>query len=491
MRNVDLPYGDTFSPGALNSPSQSKCELAIILEIGENSTSPQDLEKKIMNQFGKSQSLAANSRRSIASYGIITAPQDTTLTELGEELYVIRNDTDNLYNRFAEHILLHLHGLSVLEIISDLQAEGKSTNDESLIPAINNRTGLYAGTPSGNYWNYMRKWLQEADVLDGKGNNYSISWKKVAELTGAPRSELGVLKDLTYTQRAFLLTLARLNPSGPVDPSQIRSIAEVVFEIQFPHKQFANEVLEPLSDEDFIDYVKGGRGAGEIELTDRLEAEVIAPLIEIIARRKDIPQSILRATYDDIFEEIDNDDHNVRGEALEKLAIKIGRLLGLEFRGWQTRGPDTGYSEVDVVFDSATTHFDRWQIQCKNPSDRSGAGITNSTVAREAGIAQRLQSNVLLMITTGNVSGNARAFARQLMSITNLTIIFLDRTDLEEFDGDPGGLVDSLEDQTMEIRQMRSLGTRDLSEPYGRADTNFSDRSEQLEEMIRSITDED
>lgn len=491
MPDVDLPYGDKFTPGSLTPSDGSSPELAVILEIIAEASSADELEDAIADRFDTRQSLAENCRRSIAAYGLIQGPQDPTPTDPGTELYELRDDPDTLYERFAEHILLNLHGLTVLQVIGDLQAEGEDTTAASLNRAINNRTGIYAGTPDANHWSYMKQWLDKGGVISGRGNSYSIDWQKVEELTGAPEQDLEALQSLSHVQRTFLLTLARLDPSGPVDAADVRTLAEAVFELQFPYKRFADEVLHPLHDQDFVEYEQSGRGAGTVAPSDRLETDVIVPLIEIISRRKDIPRDILRTPYDAIIDDLEDDDHNTRGEALEKLAIKIGRLLDLEFRGWQTRAAETGHSEVDVVFDSTSTTFDRWQIQCKNPEDRTAVGVSPQTVAREAGVARRLQSNVLLLITTGRVSDTARSFARQVMVTTNLSIHFLTGEQLDEFEGDPTVLVEELERQAREIRQVRALGTDDLSEPYGRADIDFADRSDELGSLIESILDDE
>jgi hypothetical protein len=491
MPDVDLPYGDKFTPGALPTPDGYTTELVAILDTIAEASSADELEDAITDRFDTSDSLARNCRRSIANYGLIQSSQNPTLTELGSELYDLRDDPDLLYERFAEHVLLNLHGLTVLQVIGDLQAEGEDTTTPSVNRAVNNRTGIYAGTPDANHWDYMRQWLERANIISGRGNSYSIDWATVEELTGAPEEELEALQSLSHVQRTFLLTLARLNPSDPVDAADVRTLAEAVFEIQFPYKRFADEVLHSLDNQDFVEYEQSGRGAGTVAPSDRQETEVIVPLIDIISRRKDIPRDILRTPYNAIFDDLDADDYNTRGDALEKLAIKIGRLLDLEFRGWQTRAAETGHSEVDVVFDSTTTTFDRWQIQCKNPEDRTAVGVSPQTVAREAGIARRLQSNVLLLITTGRVSDNARAFARQVMVTTNLSIHFLSGNQLEEFDGDPTVLVEELERQAREMRQIRALGTEDLSEPYGRADIDFADRSEELESLIESVLDDE
>ena len=487
MPDVDLPYGDKFTPGSLQPTTSSDSELTVLLGLINDVSTADELDDAIAEEFDTRLSLASNCRRAVASYDLIEEPQSPNFTELGDELHSLRGDDSALYDRFAEHILLNLHGLTILQVIADLQAERKETTSEPLIRAINSRTSLYAGTPDSNYWSYMKQWLEEADVISGRGNNYTIDWDTVETLTGAPEKEVEVLQSLSLVQRTFLLTLARLNPSDPVDAADVRTIAESVFEIQFPYKRFSNDVLHPLSDEDFIEHEESGRGAGTVLPGNRLEAEVIAPVIEIISRRKDIPQEILQTPYDEIFSELEEDDHNIRGEALEKLAIKIGRLLDLEFRGWQTRGVNTGYSEVYVVFDSTTTMFDRWQIQCKNPSDRNFEGVSAQTVAREVGIAQRLQSNVLLLITTGRISANAEALARQLMGVTNLSILFLDGDQLEGFAGNPQEIINQLEKQSRQIRQMRSLGTEDISDPYGPADVDFAERSEELQEIIRDI----
>jgi len=53
-------------------------------------------------------------------------------TELGDELYELRDDPDELYDGFAKHILRNLHGLKGIEVVEDLEAEGRKTVNDNV-----------------------------------------------------------------------------------------------------------------------------------------------------------------------------------------------------------------------------------------------------------------------------------------------------------------------------------------------------------------------
>ena len=57
------------------------------------------------------------------AYGLID--RDANPTELGRQLYELRNDESILHAEFARHILLNLNGMNLVQCIQDIQAAGE------------------------------------------------------------------------------------------------------------------------------------------------------------------------------------------------------------------------------------------------------------------------------------------------------------------------------------------------------------------------------
>jgi site-specific DNA-methyltransferase (cytosine-N4-specific) len=87
---------------------------------------------------------------------------------------------------------------------------------------------------------------------------------------------------------------------------------------------------------------------------------------------------------------------NLKGESLEKLAIRFCQLLDLTFMGWrETEEKLVAGGEVDGFMETARLVYSRWQIQCK-ASDK----ITFETLAKEVGVAEVTLANVILVVGT-------------------------------------------------------------------------------------------
>ncbi len=118
--------------------------------------------------------------------------------------------------------------------------------------------------------------------------------------------------------------------------------------------------------------------------------------------------------------------------ALEALAFHLTRLLDLEFVSWRLRSRETAGAEVDVLVEGARLIFSRWQIQCKN-SPR----VSVEHVAKEVGIATAMRTNVIMVVTTGEVPATTRAFAHAVMENTALQIILLHKAHLRRIQESP------------------------------------------------------
>jgi site-specific DNA-methyltransferase (cytosine-N4-specific) len=179
------------------------------------------------------------------------------------------------------------------------------------------------------------------------------------------------------------------------------------------------------------------------------------PLLEQLKNQTD-PKllDLLRKPLAEILAEIDSEDRYVGGLALEALAFKLMRLLDMGYVATRLRGQSTGGAEVDLVFESSRLVFSRWQVQCKNT-----ARVSLDDVAKEVGLTHFLKSNVIVMVSTGDIGPEARRYANKIMSDSNLCIVMIDRTDLDTIRGNPVHIVDAF---NREARHAMTLKRLDL-----------------------------
>ncbi|MDA8050070.1 MAG: restriction endonuclease [Rhodospirillales bacterium] len=130
-------------------------------------------------------------------------------------------------------------------------------------------------------------------------------------------------------------------------------------------------------------------------------------------------------------------NRHVAGLALEALAFKLMRLLDMSYVATRLRGADTGGAEVDLLFESARLVYSRWQIQCKNT-----ARVSLDDVAKEVGLTHLLKSNVIVIVTSGEVSAEAQRYANKIMADSNLAIIILEGADLAKIAANPPNILD-------------------------------------------------
>ncbi len=98
--------------------------------------------------------------------------------------------------------------------------------------------------------------------------------------------------------------------------------------------------------------------------------------------------------------------------------------------------------------------FSRWQVQCKNTPDDA---VPLEDVAKEIGLSIRLKSNVILMVTTGRFSRDARQYAEEMMQMTSLNVVLLDGRDLAELKDNPLKIVPILNARARRAMELKKL----------------------------------
>lgn len=453
LRWSDLPFGSEFSPSQIDLPT--------LLEIArQHGGDWKAFEAAIKSKYfaanptseynrGK---LANNCKLGMIAYGIIN--RDARLTDFGKKLHAARMDQATLYAELARHILLNLHGMTLVQCVQDIQASGESVDLIKLRQWLEER-GIHFPR-GGKHPSMMRLWLEKAGVFT---SGWSLSPMRLKELAGASSEEVEALATLSLEQRAFLKTLANMAGPGPFASNELEKLATATYGVHFNEKALPKQVLYPLEKAGFVTLERATKEAGRgakpflVTPTTKLHKEVLAPLLEQLEKQtaSDL-RPLLRKSMHDILASLTAKDKYTRGLALEALAFKLMRLLDMDYVATRLRGVATGGAEVDLVFQSARLVFSRWQIQCKNT-----ARVTLEDVAKEVGLTYMLKSNVIVVVSTGEIGPGAKGYANKVMGDTNLSIVLMNGADLKAIQANPAAIVDVFSREAVQAMRLKIL----------------------------------
>ena len=452
MKKSDLPFGSEFSP--------SQIELPTVLEFAnvhggdwhafERAVRDAYFEGHRTSDYNRGK-LANNTKLGMIAYGIIE--RDAALTSFGQEMLALKDDDSALYERLAKQILLNLHGMTLVRCIQDMVAAGERVNLTTLREGLAARGIHYP--KGGKHPSMMRLWLAKAGVFVGK--RWQVNPHRVEEILGIDPDEFEVLANFTPAQRAFLRTLANMGTIEPQGANDIVRLASATYGVKFPEKSLPKLVLNALRDAGYITTEKTttGRGAKPFRVTptQKLIGDVIDPLLEQLKGQTDSKLlALLRTPLSAILEEMNSKDRYQAGIALEALAFKIMRLLDMRYVATRLRADQTGGAEVDLIFENTRLVFFRWQVQCKNT-----ARVSLDDVAKEVGLTHFLKSNVILVVTTGQIGSEARRYANKIMADSNLAIVMLDGGDLNAINERPALILRAFEREAQHAMRLKNL----------------------------------
>jgi site-specific DNA-methyltransferase (cytosine-N4-specific) len=442
----DLPFGSEFSPSQIELPKlleivQSNqgdpraLEAAILAKwFSAHAVRPEEQQDKDYNR-GK---LANNCKLGMIAYGIID--REARFTTFGEKLFAVRNDEAALYEELARHILLKLKGMTFVQCLQDMVAAGEEITLDSLRVALGER-GVHFPR-GGKHPSMMRLWLAKAGVI--VGSRWQVDPIRVRAILGVDLADFPALARFTPQQRAFLLALANTGIATPQPANEIARLAAATYGVRFPDKSLPKDVLNALIATGYIEATKTttGRGAKPflVTPTEKVKIEILVPLLDQLKDQLD-PKllTLLTKPLVEILEEIKSTDRYVSGLALEALAFKLMRSLGMDYVATRLRASATGGAEVDLIFHSARLVYSRWQVQCKNT-----ARVALDDVAKEVGLTHFIKSTVIVIVTTGEIGAEARRYASKIMAESNLAIVMLDRADLDGITRNAAYIVDAL-----------------------------------------------
>ena len=449
MNANELPFGTQFSPEQIS--------LRRLLELAQEYSGKTNKEfvKQIAQEFfaqkTSPEKLAGNTSISLKSYGLVTGRNTIEITDVGRNLLSVIDD-EQLKKEFAKHILLNLNGLILVETLRRMYLGGDSLTNANINIALIHQ-GFQLQQTSNNV-QVMKLWLGQAGIIVG---DWKINEVALKELLGIESDEIALFKELSPEQYYFLLALCNAASNEPLVATDVRNLATASYNIDFDEKAFVSKVIRPLQDKKLIVAQKttGGRGAKPymVELTEKTKREVVEPLLTQF--KDQVGNALTDAyckTFSDLRSEIDSENTYVKGLALEAFAIKVMRIIGLDFIRTRYRDIQIGGAEVDVLFDSTRLLYSRWQVQCKNTST-----VTIDMVAKEVGLSHMLKSNAIVMMTTGHLTSEAKKYARRIMEDMNLCILMLEKEDIDCIISNPTSIVDIFNRQSEEAKKIKIL----------------------------------
>ncbi len=452
MAKSDLPFGSEFSPSQLELP-------ALLQLINDNQGDIAALQVAIRKAFFSSHNtsdknkttLAMNCKLGLIAYGVID--REGNFTALGTELYAKKDKEDALYKALAKHILLNLHGMTLVRCIQDMTTAGEVVSLTTLRDGLAARDIHYPS--GGKHPSMMRLWLAKAGVF--LGSRWQVDEARIKEIIGVEPGEFEVLAGFTAEQRAFVKALVNTGVRTPQYANEIARLASATYGVKFPEKSLPKLVLNALIESGYIiaEKTTAGRGAKPflVSPTDKLIGEIIEPLLEQLAKQTDPKlRLLLRKPLSEILEELESEDRYIGGLALEALGFKLMRLLDMDYLATRLRGTATGGAEVDLIFESTRLVYSRWQVQCKNTEK-----VSLDDVAKEVGLTHFLKSSAIVMVTTGQIGAEARRYANKIMADSNLAIVMLDGDDIKKINNKPSAILDVFEREAHHAMKLKSL----------------------------------
>ena len=451
MPRSAIPMGSEFGPNQI--------DLIKVLELARQHDGDREaFAHAIETAYNWPLKTAKNTRLSMRQYLLLD--EEDHLTEAGLRLLALKSQPDKLYAEFARHILLNLRGLEVVNAIDTLIKSGEQPTQITIATMLNAQ-GIYVSS-SSTHISKLCGWLRHAGVFSCEGKFGCLQMDRVTQLIGADQQETDFLAEMPEDQRAVLKALCNLPmetipDKEPLAGNQVMEYATELYGVTFNPKSFKREVLEPLQTAGYIELENPVKVTGKAFLiyrTEKFANEYLLALADALANTGLSIRQLLRKPLSIILQEMQSDDTGIKGKALEALAFYFMRLLGLEFKAWRKRGKKTGGFEVDVIVEGARLIFSRWQIQCKNTPDGT---VSLDDIAKEVGLSLQLKSNVILFVTTGRYSTDALKYADDMMQMTHLNIVTLNKQDLQVLTASPLAIVDMLNKKARRVMALKIL----------------------------------
>ena len=448
LRKSAIPVGTQFTPNLVDLHEFAR---VAVEESGDVDALAREIWTPKVRVAPKKGALTKRLRRlpieAARQYGLLT--RDYEATELAAKLNALTPPA--LYEVFARHILLDLGGLRVLQGIEEMQRNGENVTGDSLARHLTQQ-GFNVGEHNTQI-NSLRMWLAEAGVFprDSRSERAWVADKAVVErITGLSDDAIGILAGLEPQQAAFVEALCAVGERPHYRAADIRTLAES----RSPHVRFDRgslplDILEPLEAAGLITFTtgKGTRGgkSAVLKLTPAFKKDVLSTFVtRTIATLDPVVSAYFKKNPAEVMADLNSRDTGKKGRALEAVAIRVMRLLGLRFLQWRTRATPTAWAEVDAVFAGVFGAVPtRWQIQCKN----TRASVRLDDVAKEVGLTPVTHATHILFLANSDYTADARKYAEQVRLHSALTIYLLGKREFGQLMEDDSSLGRILREQ--------------------------------------------
>ena len=245
---MKVPYTQQFTPKV---PPLNR----LLPILRSNAGNWRNLKRAIASAFHSGSAdpakMAGNTLIALRYYGILG--DGDNLTEFGKELVNSQGDDDQSHRMLAQHLLLNLDGMSIVETLREMSSGGHKIQLTTLPDELRKR-GFEGVSSNSSDLSGVFNWLRAAKVLTG----YNINAAQYYALIGSSATTLEALKDLNTEQVAFLRSMAALNVQDWTPYNTVVKHAEELYagEIRFNPKMVVKEVLQPLQDRGFIVFQK-------------------------------------------------------------------------------------------------------------------------------------------------------------------------------------------------------------------------------------------
>ena len=335
MVQFRIPYSQQFTP-------KQTPLMKLIAVVRQNLGQQAKLKDAIGAAFFKNSKtpakIAGNTLVSLKFQGILD--EGCALTDFGKQLFAVRKPPE-AHDLVAKNLLMKLDGIHLTQTLREMDRGDIKPTLTSLPEELRAR-GFEVSDNSSDL-SAVLAWLREAGVL----NDYKVDEKNYARLVGATPQTLDALQNLDAEQIAFLRAMVALGVTDWTVHNKIVEHAERLYagQVKYNWKDIDRAVLQPLLKGNFIEFRKAsktspdarGGKSSEVKPTPRFEEEVAEPILAPLYKAvgtKNI-RKIRSYPLDKLVADVrQKTDDNLRGEALEVLAIRICLLLDLEFGGW-------------------------------------------------------------------------------------------------------------------------------------------------------------
>lgn len=438
-----LPFGTQFSPNQIELSQL----LQLIAENEGDDTSP--LIDAIVAAFfsdkaeSERRSIAGNCKNSLVAYGIMGTGGGVHFTEFGRQLHGIHGDSEQC-EMLVKHILKNLNGMVLIDTLRSMNRDGERINKETVAQK-------FELSPTSNHVQVMKLWLNKAGVLQG----WRINEHRLSELTELTDTEFRLLKTLTSEQYYFLRALCNTNTLDWQKAADIRRLATATYGIGFVQSNFSQSVIQSLQQKGLIEVQRATEGHGArtplIKMTELTMREIVLPILQQLEGRTESEVvEYLQKPLSELRADINSENTHLKGLALEAFAIKIMKIIGLDFVQTRLKGNETAGAEVDVLFDSSRLLYTRWQVQCKNTNR-----VSLDQIAKEVGLSHVLRTNAIVIMTTGTVSDAAREYANQIMRAMNLCIVIVEGSDIDAIIAEPTKILDIFNRESLNAKHIK------------------------------------